>query len=358
MKKPLLQLVLFLACGAAGAQPVQIYGRLNVSFEALRAAGVHAERLSNNRSVLGFRGSEDLGDGMKAVFQIEGTLSPDTGAGSLAQRDTRVGIEGPWGTLFAGHWITAYNSATSSLDPFYPTTAGYMNILANGAAASTDNVSDVASFDRRQANSVHWWSPRWRGWSLRLTHGLAEERPAGGAHPSLLSLALVHDAGPWYAVLAHERHHEYHGAGTADTGTKAALAYTFGTARTTRLALIGERLAYELPGSRLARNAAYLSLSHQAGPHGLRASLGKAFDGSGAGSVGFVKGGDATGALSATLGYDYTLSPRTSVYAYHSRLHNGANAAYDFPINGAAALAGSLQGAHLAATAFGLRHNF
>jgi predicted porin len=347
-----------MACSTALAQPVQIYGRLNVSFEAVRAAGVQANRLSNNRSVLGFRGSEDLGDGVKALFQIEGTLSPDTGAGAPAQRDTRVGLEGPWGTLFAGHWITAYNSATSSLDPFYPTTAGYMNILANGAASSTDNVTDVASFDRRQANSVHWWSPRWRGWTLRLTHGLAEERPAGGAHPSLLSLALVHDVGPWYAVLAHERHHEYHGTGTTDTGSKAALAYSFGADRTTRLALIGERLVYELPASRLARNAVYLSLSHQAGQHGLRASVGRAFDGSGTGSVGFVRGGDATDAVSATLGYDYTLSPRTSVYAYHTRLHNGANAAYDFPINGAATLARTLRGAQLHATAFGLRHNF
>ncbi|TWI45321.1 putative porin [Pseudoduganella flava] len=343
-----------LAAAAPAVAQVQVYGRLNVSLEAARAPGLHVERMVNNRSVLGFRGSEDLGDGLKALFQIEGTLSPDTGAGQIAQRDTRVGLEGTFGTLFAGHWVTAYNGATSGLDPFYPTTAGYMSILANGSASSTDNTGDVASFDRRQANSVHWWSPRWHGWSLRATHGLAEERPAGGAHPSLLSLALVHDAGPWYAVLADERHHEYHGPGTVDTGTKAALAYTFGT---TRVALIAERLAYELP-ARLARNALYLSLSHQAGRHGLRASIGKAGDGHGAGTVGFIQAGTDTGAVHATLGYEYTFSPRTTVYAYHTRLDNDAHAAYDFPINGVAAQAGSLKGATLSATSFGLRHAF
>jgi predicted porin len=334
---------------------VQVYGRLNVSLEAARAPGVHVVRMVNNRSVLGFRGSEDLGGGLKALFQVEGTLAPDTGAGEIARRDTRVGLEGPFGTVFAGHWTTAYNGATSGLDPFYPTTAGYMSILANGSASSTDNVTDVASFDRRQANSVHWWSPRWRGWTLRATHGLSEERPASGAKPSLLSLALIHDAGPLYVALAHERHREYHGPGSADTGSKAAVGYTFGT---TRLALIAERLAYELPAGRLARNALYLSLSHQAGRHGLRASLGRAGDGHGSGTVGFVRGGTDTGAVHATAGYEYLFSPRTTVYAYHTRLRNDGNAAYDFPINGVGALGSPLTGAHMSATSFGLRHSF
>lgn len=355
-------IVIGCACACACAAPglhaqtqVNVYARLNLSVEAARAPGAHTERMVNNRSVLGVRGTEDLGGGLKALFQIEGTLSPDTGAGEIARRDTRIGLQGAFGTVFAGHWVTAYNGVTSSLDPFYPTTAGYMSILANGAASSTDNVSNVASFDRRQANSVHWWSPRWHGWTLRATHGLSEERPAGGARPSLLSLALIHDEGPLYVALAHERHHEYHGPGTADTGSKAAVGYTFGT---TRLALVTERLAYELPASRLARNALYVSLSHQAGRHGLRASIGKANDGHGSGTVGFVRGGADTGAVHGTVGYEYAFSPRTTVYAYHTRLHNDDNAAYDFPINGVAPLADSLTGAHITATSFGLRHSF
>jgi predicted porin len=354
----LIRLCTLSACAAATPfvhAQVQVYGRLNVALESARAPGVQVERMVNNRSVLGFKGTEDLGGGLKALFQVEGTLAPDTGAGEIARRDTRVGLEGPFGTVFAGHWTTAYNGATSGLDPFYPTTAGYMSILANGSSSSADNVSDVASFDRRQANSVHWWSPRWRGWTLRASHGLAEERPASGARPSLLSLALIHDAGPLYVALAHERHREYHGPGTADTGSKAAVGYLFGT---TRLALVAERLEYELPASRLARNALYVSLSHQAGRHGLRASVGKANDGHGSGSVGFVRGGAETGAVHATAGYEYLFSPRTTMYAYHTRLRNDDAAAYDFPINGVAALGGPLTGAHISATSFGLRHSF
>lgn len=354
------------APGDARAQAdVQVYARLNVSAEYVRASAAldpaatrtSQVRVSNNRSVVGLRGGEDLGGGMRAIFQIEGTLAPDTGAGEIARRDTRVGLDSDFGTLFAGHWVTAYNGATSGLDPFYPTTAGYMSIIGNGSAAAVDNVNNTYSFDRRQANSVHYWSRPWRGLGLRLTHGLAEERPAGGARPSLTSLAAVYEAGPWYATLAHERHHEYQGPGGSDSGTRLAVArrfsHRFGQ---TRVALLAERLEYETPAGELARNAVYLSVSHQAGPHGVRLGVAVAGDGHGAAGnrVGFVRGGAGTGATHVTLGYDYTLSKRTSVYGYATLLDNEANAAYDFAINGL----GPAPGATLKGAVLGLRHSF
>lgn len=354
--------VLALAACTAAAQAqtnVQLYGRLNVAAETVRASAtgdgprLSQQRISNNRSVLGFRGSEDLGGGVRAIFQIEGTLSLDTGAGELARRDTRVGLEGGFGTLFAGHWATAYNSATASLDPFYPTTAGYMSIIGNGAGAAVDNVNNLSSFDRRQANSVHYWSRPWNGIVVRLTHGLAEERPASGAKPSLTSLAAVYEQGPWYATLAHERHHEYQGPGRSDSGTKLAVARRFGA---TRVALLAERLEYELAGGGLDRNALYVSVSHQIGAHGLRLGVARAGDGKGArgNRIGFIRGGPDTGATHVTLGYDYTMSKRTALYAYLTHLDNEANGGYDFAINSL----GTAPGATLKGAALGLRHSF
>jgi predicted porin len=349
----------FCAASANAQQSVIVYGRLNVSMEHVdNGSGFTQTRMVNNRSVLGFRGSEDLGGGLKAIFQLEGTLSPDTGAGEPFRRDTRLGLEGTWGTLFAGHWVTAYNGATSGLDPFYPTTAGYMSILANGSGPSTDNVNNTYSFDRRQANSIHYWTPTWHGLSLRVTQGLNEEKPASGAKPSLTSAAAVYERGPWYAVLAHERHHDYQGPGLDDRGSKAALAYQFGATPwgQTRLALVAERLEYETASGGLARNAAYVSVSHQMGAHGLRLALGRAGAGSGPSTarVGYLQSGAGTGATQATLGYDYTLSKRSSLYAYVTRLDNGRNAAYDFPINGI----GPAAGATLKGAVLGMRHNF
>jgi predicted porin len=352
---PLAGLLLATAAHAQDSA-VQIYGRLNVALEhAASSSGPGLTRLANNRSVLGFRGGEDLGGGLKAIFQIEGTLSPDTGAGALAARDTRVGLAGTWGTLFAGHWTTAYNGATSGLDPFYPTTAGYMSIMGNGSAADADNVSDTSSFDRRQSNSIHYWSPAWHGLSLRVTHGLNEEKPASGAKPSLTSAAAIYERGPWYAVLAGERHHEYQGPGLNDTGAKAALAYQFAQ---TRIAVVAERLKYGTGAGELARNAVYLSVSHQMGPHGIRIGIARAGDASGPAGmrIGFVRAGAGTGATHATLGYDYTLSKRSSLYAYTTRLDNRAGGVYDFAINSLGVGAGA--GATLKAYVLGMRHNF
>jgi predicted porin len=344
---------------AAQGSSVQIYGRLNVAVENMWNSSDANDRsrvitrLSNNRSVLGFRGSEDLGDGLKAIFQIEGTLSPDTGAGSIAARDTRIGLEGKFGTLFGGNWTTPYNSATSGLDPFYPTTAGYMSIMGNGSAATTDNVIDTASFDRRQQNSVHYWTPNWNGFSVRMARGLNEEAPVSGAKPSLASAAAIYEQGPFYATVAHERHPEYQGPGRNDRGTKIAAAYRFGE---TRIALAAEKLTYETTTGTLERKSYYLSATHQVGAHGIRFGFAKAGDGEGSSTqkIGFIKKGADTGATHYTLGYDYNFSKRSSAFAYYTHLKNGKNGVYDFAINGL----GVDPGSTLKGIAVGMRHAF
>jgi predicted porin len=346
------------ACHSAWAQTsnVQVYGRLNLGMESLRGADTGTvSRLSNYRSVLGFKGSEDLGGGLKAIFQIEGTLSPDTGAGSLAARDTRVGLEGAAGTLFAGNWSLPYNTATASLDPYYPTTAGYMSIMGNGAAATVNNTSDTSSFDRRQQNSVHYWSPVWRGLQLRVAQSASEERPASGTKPYLTSGAVVWETGSWYVTGAWERHHEYQGPNTDDTGAKLGAAYRFGN---TRVALIGEQLKYETAGGTLKRRSAYASVTHQMGRHAVKVGVARAGDGKGSAAVGtqvgMVRKGAETGATHYTAGYDYTLSKRTSLFAFYTHLKNQRNAAVDFAINSL----GASPGATLKGVSLGMRHNF
>ncbi|KKO61546.1 Outer membrane porin protein 32 precursor [Janthinobacterium sp. KBS0711] len=352
-------LALAAALPAAAQENVQLYGRLNVALEALHTSGSgdSVRRVSNNRSVLGVRGSEDLGGGWQALFQVEGTLSPDTGAGSIAARDTRVGIAGPWGTLFAGNWTLPYNSATSALDPFYPTTAGYMSLMGNGAGATENNTSNAYSFDRRQQNSVHYWTPQWQGWSLRVARGMAEERPASGAHPSLTSAALLYDGGALYATVAHEEHRDYQGRGLSDRGSKLAIAWRVDSA--TQLAAALESLRYATATGELRRRTAYVSATRQFGRHGLRFGLAHAQSATGSAleTIGTVHAGAGTGATHATIGYDYQLSKRSSLFAYYTRLANGRNGIADFAIN-SLGRDGETQGATLSGVALGIKHNF
>lgn len=103
---------------------VAIYGRLNTAIEYVTVTTAtdgtrlgNTARLTNNRSVFGLRGEEQLANGIKAIWQIESALSIDNGTGQIAARDTRLGLQSPYGTLFMGNWDTPYTSATKSYDP-------------------------------------------------------------------------------------------------------------------------------------------------------------------------------------------------------------------------------------------------
>lgn len=342
---------------SAGAGSVTVYGRINTGIEQVRVSGSDLgslTRLSNYRSVIGFRGEEALGEGLKAIWQIEGGVSVDTGAGNIANRDTRVGLSGPWGTLFAGVWTLPYTSATSSFDPFYPTTAGYMALMGNGSAPNATHLSDTSSFDRRQANQVQYWSPSWKGLSARLAHGLREDtNPDTGAKPSLWSGSLSWEAGPWQLTAAHERHAKYQTADTTDTASKLGAAWQSGPAR---VAAVVERLRYGTATGELTRNAWYLSGTYRLGAGSLRVGYARAADGKGpsAETVGFFRSGADTGSSQLTLGYEHGLSKRTALYAFYSRIRNERAAIYDFAINEIGVAAGQRP----SVLAVGLRHAF
>ena len=106
----------------AQASGIQIYGRANLGFDNYSARGAStntADFKSRNRvydagSRLGFRGTEDLGSGLKAVFLMESGVnfdsgglagqsgSPNPNTGTLSSRVGHVGLQGGWGQLTFG----------------------------------------------------------------------------------------------------------------------------------------------------------------------------------------------------------------------------------------------------------------
>ncbi len=92
---------------------VSIYGLMDLGVEYVNnvgATGSSLTRMPSNTgtlpSRLGFRGSEDLGGGLKAIFTLEMGLAPDQGTlgqgGRGFGRQSFVGLEGPWGSVTAG----------------------------------------------------------------------------------------------------------------------------------------------------------------------------------------------------------------------------------------------------------------
>ena len=105
------------AAPCALGQSVTAFGLIDVAVE--HVTGVGAPPHSFNRmpsatgslpSRIGFRGSEDLGDGLRAVFVLEQGFAPDQGTfnqgGRGFGRQSLVGFTGPWGSLTIGRQYT------------------------------------------------------------------------------------------------------------------------------------------------------------------------------------------------------------------------------------------------------------
>lgn len=131
MNKFATAIVLGAACqGHAFAQDsVQIYGSMDGGFRTLTnvdAAG-HSRTTVNstgtyNSNRLGFRGSEDLGGGLKARFALETGFFGGTGVQAVAaqywNRESTVGLSGPWGSIDAGRQFSVSARTVSLYDPF------------------------------------------------------------------------------------------------------------------------------------------------------------------------------------------------------------------------------------------------
>jgi predicted porin len=118
MKKSLIALAVLASTGAAMAQSsVTIYGRADVAVGGQKAlvsgtqnqasvSTVYNGGLTGSR--LGFRGTEDLGGGLKANFQLEQRFSMATGdlSGVFFNGASTVGLSGDFGQVRVGRMTT------------------------------------------------------------------------------------------------------------------------------------------------------------------------------------------------------------------------------------------------------------
>jgi predicted porin len=183
---------------AAQAQTanVTLYGRLNIDYELLtgkQADGTNpnVSRLSSNSSRLGVRGTESLGGGLNAIFQIESNVSGDTGNSSssgFASRETFVGLQGAWGTFKMGKFLMPYDD----LHPIFGNVPTYTTSILSTANlwAQGPQSKFAGGFDARLGNSVRYDSPVWAGFnfstqvSMRDSSGFADsEIPPPATNP-------------------------------------------------------------------------------------------------------------------------------------------------------------------------------
>ena len=117
---------------------------------------------------------------LESGFQIDQNVGPGLGA-----RDSKVGLQGAWGEVFLGQWDTPYKYISL---PVNPLRAGYVfdrtaitgnpgfGVPNTTTQASRAGAKPDASFDRRQGNSVQYWSPAVRGFTFRVAHSVNETK--------------------------------------------------------------------------------------------------------------------------------------------------------------------------------------
>src|SRR5690606_13992773 len=133
MKKSLLALAIFGAfAGTASAQSsVTIYGIVDTGIAHIDNGGdsVNAMRSGNNNSSrIGFKGAEDLGNGLKTTFVLENGINTDDGTGNAGfSRISYIGLEGGFGKVRLGKQNTPIKEALSKIDPFG--TGGMVNAI-------------------------------------------------------------------------------------------------------------------------------------------------------------------------------------------------------------------------------------
>ncbi|MES2150322.1 MAG: porin [Pseudomonadota bacterium] len=197
----------FAWAGAALAQDgVIAYGVADVFATQVRATGLAPVfRIDSSgllASRIGVRGSEALGDGIKANFTLEIGVNANDGsapdANRLANRQAWLGVSGAAGELRLGRQNTPQFTMNGRYDAFLSATqaSGWNNLF--GAPPRTDSALGL-------------FSPKWGG--VRLQALLARGATGGGA-PLAQSqanqnthLAAEYEQGDWYAGLNHQLVH-------------------------------------------------------------------------------------------------------------------------------------------------------
>jgi predicted porin len=334
MKKSLLALAVLGAFShAASAQSaVTVYGLLDMAITAERgnAAGSVTKLSSGvgSGSRLGFKGTEDLGGGLSALFVLENGMQADTGAlgqgGLLFGRQAFVGLGSGAGTVTFGRQYAPHYLATVFADPF-----------GSGFAGDTKNLIQAVGSSSRMENTVKYATPVLNGFNGDLAYGLGEVAGDNSAGRQI-GASVGYTRGPVAVRFAHHNRNNDTATTKVDStrNTLLAATYDFNVAKVF--------LAYGVnkgPFSSPLRNTAnpfnltvaptaasvtadsndtLLGVSVPFGVHTVMAS--------------YIRKNDKTvanrDADQWALGYRYALSKRTDLYTAYARINNKNGASY------------------------------
>lgn len=343
MNKKLLALAVAGAFAApvamADTSNVVVYGVVNMSIDSVDGGGGTANtaerrtRVSSNNSNLGFKGTEDLGNGLSAIWQFESAIAFDQqprndsangdASGTTGARNTYAGLSSKTlGALTLGNQESPMKTSIAKLDMFGNTIADYRTLMGP---------------QTRGINSVLYSSPSFNGFDVKAMYSARNEAGNGStSNPGYWSASATYANGPILAAVAHEVEKvvtaavagaqgtgtspdtlNVSAADTKQTTSRVGFGYNFGAAKV-GVGYNTTKLRNNTASTETKVNSWLLSGAYAIGKTTLKAQYVTASD---------TKGNSTSseGAKQWTVGADYSLSKRTSLYALYTTLRNDTN---------------------------------
>lgn len=259
MKKTLIVgavLTAFAAIASAQqASSVTLYGIMDVNVAQSKTfgsaatpsttvTGMNAYNPTNPRgSRFGLRGSEDLGGGLRGIFQLEAGINPESGGttanNQLFNRHAWVGLAGGFGEVTLGRQETMHRVMNNN---------NYNDVATEGelsVVTANSGLQLMQNFGTRVDNAVRYTSPVMSGFRVRVQQAMGQKVTA-----STNGILLTYDKGPLRAAVTYEYYD-----GTGVTGldrwnqvTTVSGQYNLGFATVA--------LGYQMTDRLLASNAA------------------------------------------------------------------------------------------------------
>ncbi|GAB2180469.1 porin [Denitratisoma sp. agr-D3] len=375
MSKKIMALALAAASSAALAQSnVTIYGNVDVGWVntggsnggSASTSNRNAVQSAGSQSYIGFKGAEDLGNGLKSIFDLQYRISPDENTGLTQAGHQYVGFTGGFGTAVAGY-----------LDGIRYGIFGKYNPFGN---YSIGNFASMTTQYDRAANAVAYISPTMNGFTLVLaaaTNTQGAEGTLNGVHvpagsaggnrgdDRLFSVNLQYANGPLNADVDYETTRAVGYDNSRLYVFTTGASYDFGPVKVGGVydiihgdpnSLIGgnidldstkaglQNLGNLAAGQSYDRRNWFIGASVPLGRTSLLASYGKVQDRT-------LNSADAS---KWAVGVRYALSKRTELYADYAHIKNESNASFQINPNGNSA--GSSNGVN--GFALGMKHAF
>ncbi|MBA4742090.1 MAG: porin [Azoarcus sp.] len=226
-----------IALAVAGLMSAPVMAQSNVTIYGIVDVGMVYAKQGDNKfrgvesgtlraSRIGFKGTEDLGNGLKAKFNLEYGIAADTGT-ALTPRRSYLGLEGGFGFVGLGRqYSPGYDASVRDAGNFLLSGTFTPQAVLAGGAGATIRLAGAARWN----NSINYRSKSYGGLEFQAIYALGEKNQDNDrSEDDKLGLGALYKNGP---IEANVIYHRIDGGGSSDQKEwMLSGAYDFGVAK-------------------------------------------------------------------------------------------------------------------------------